>query len=174
MFGLGGSDFEGMRDWAKVVVENRLAFGIFFGAVGLYLDQEIEKANAGAGNEAARLIRRGRMKKPVPAREWFGSKSMELKMGQVRTCTLSLSGICDADLKPRASLIEADLESEENSAGDIRRERIAFVLESRLSGTVAYRAGPDGHPRPQEEFGAPEIAQTVVNGMLRGHFDSLQ
>jgi hypothetical protein len=155
------------------VVENRQEFAIFFGAVGLYLDQEIEKANAGIdkAGDGSKLIQRGRIKPPAPARAWFGNTLLELKFGAMRTCTLSLSGTLDRKLQPCASLIEAKLQSERRDQPNPAEENISFLLEKRLSGTKAYRVGPDGRPQPQMEFGAPEIAQTIVTGIVRGHFD---
>lgn len=172
MFGFGETDFENQRERAKNILENRQDFAIFFGAVGLYLDQEIEKANAGIGEEGdqAGLIRRGRIKKPAFARAFWDRTSLELNMGAVRTCTVSLSGPFDKQLKPSASVIEANLQSERGDHGNPAEERISFLLENRLSGTKAYRVGRDGRPLPQTEFGAAEIAETVVTGMMRGHF----
>lgn len=172
MFGFGEADFENQRERAKNVLENRQDFAIFFGAVGLYLDQEIERANAGIGEEGDQggLIRRGRMKKPAFARAYWDRTSFELNIGATRTCTLSLSGPFDKQLKPSASFIEASLQSQRGDRGNFAEEQVSFLLESRLSGAKAYRVGRDGRPQPQTEFGPAEIAETVVTGMVRGHF----
>jgi len=174
MFGWGAAEFEHLREQgriAKIVMENRRDFGIFFGALGIYLDERIAKANTQRGDGASELIRRGRLKEPTAARAWTGKTTIEMTMGTLRTCTLSLSGALDKTLKPCAPMIDAELESDAVDGGNRRRERISFVLEDRLSGTKGYRMGPDGRALAQKEFGAAEIAEVVVAGIVHGRFE---
>jgi hypothetical protein len=171
------SDFDSEN--YKRQAARRIGFPImFFKSVVNHLDQKINKVNEelrtqySGTSEAQKQI----------VRLTFGlGKRIELGFGQNLVCTVALT----ADY----SHIEAVITNEPDRPGSPTEQLSAFLLECNDTGgkmgccevggilkcaeeaVKAYRIDLEPLPYALHEVGAKEIAESVVEGMVRGRFD---
>lgn len=174
---MGDSDFDS-EDYKRQAAR-RIGFPIiFFKSVVNHLDQTINKVNeelrtryAGAGQDQKQIVRLT-----------FGlGRRIELGYGQMLTCTIALT----ADY----SHIEALITNESSRPGSPTEQLLAFLLECDETGgklgccevggilkcaetsVKAYKMDLEPLPYGLHEVGAKEIAEMVVEGIVRGRFD---
>ena len=99
-------------------------------------------------------------------------KRIELGFGKTLVCTIALTS--------DHSHIEAVLTNERDRPGSPTEQLMAFLLKNEETkatpehgdqGVRAYRIDLEPHPYGEHEVGKQEIAESVVAGIVRGHFD---
>ncbi len=143
--------FRRAHDWAESY-EN---FKLFFNAVGLWINQEIDIENSKLG--IARLV--GATKRPVK-KVGLSSPILEIKYGE-RTCLVSFNR--------RVPAIEANIEDTESSDLSERRET-RFRLDNQQSGARALMIESANGETAEKVAGPQEVAKAVVVGVVRGYF----
>ena len=131
-------------------------FTSLFNAVGLWINKAIDQANAKRNKE----VIAGATKR-AQSRRFLFDPTLEISVGEHRKCFVSL--------RMSASVIDAEIDDVE-SGGPIGKS-IRFRLENDSTGPKAFLID-SSDPRPKEnEIGPQQIAEMVVAGALRGHFD---
>ena len=149
---------------------------MFFRSVVDRLDKTIDKTN-----EEARQRYPGEFQRQI-VRLTFGlGKRLELGLGETVRCTFALT----AD----NSHIEAFIKNEAERSDSSGLQLLAILLKCEIPTDKLGLGGPEGFAKQAEaavkayrmdleplpyklhEIGPQEIAETVVSGVVRGHFD---
>jgi hypothetical protein len=143
---------------ARAAIENHQEFKLFFHAVELWVNQEIDVENAKRGKAqvsgATKIAGKSR---------FLGERSLEIRFGSQRGCFLSLN--------PLDSAIEAEIDGDQMESFELPSKReTRFRLENHESGAKAFMIGTVDGSTAETEMGPREIAQVVVAGVVRGYF----
>ena len=129
----------------------------FFKSVEINLGLEINSANP-------ELLKQGLLIGPSLSgivMKAHPNSIIELSFGYVSSCKV----ILDLD----ATQIRARLTGKPNDKGFIEEHELAYLLESGDSEVKAHKI--DLLPEMDKRFGAKEIAEVLVTGMIQGSFD---
>jgi hypothetical protein len=141
---------------AHAAMENYEGFKLFFKAVELWINQEIDIENARFGQAeicgATKAARAGL---------FAGEPLLEIQCGPRRTGFVRLNMLDD--------VIEVEIDDRETHPLPFRRDT-RFRLENQESGAKAFMIGTVDGSTAETEMGPREIAQVVVAGVVRGYF----
>lgn len=97
-----------------------------------------------------------------------GGISMDAKRFETQIrLTYGRAASCEVNFDQPHAMVQVDLILEQS--GPAVPQKVAFRIGKSSSGTVAGRILPD--QEPMGRFLAEEIAEIVVAGLIRGHFD---
>jgi hypothetical protein len=139
---------------AHAAMENYEEFKLFFKAVELWINQEIDIENARHGRAdicgGTRANRAGL---------FAGEPLLEIQFG-ARTGFVRLNMLDD--------VLEVEIDDREAEPLPLRRD-VRFRLENQ-SGAKAFMIESGNGETTEKEVGPRELAQTVVAGVVRGYF----
>jgi hypothetical protein len=137
------------------------AFKLFFNAVGLWLNREIDLINVNSGEASITGTTKRALVGKTGLRKLIAEPTFELVNESGRTGFVRLSLI--------EFVIEAEIDDPESIAVDEKRN-IRFRLENCETGAKAFKIETiEGLPQ-ETEFGPQELAKNVVAGVVRGYF----
>jgi len=150
------ADPEEYRKRLLAGIENYEEFKLFFNAVGLWINQEIDIEN----NRWAKAELVGATKAPVK-KAAFSNPLLEIRYGARRTCFVSFNRM--------SSTVEAEIEDTEPCERPGKRET-RFRLENQPAGAKAFVIDSENGSTAENEMGPRDVAKTVVAGAVRGYF----
>jgi hypothetical protein len=137
------------------MMEDYEGFKLFFKAVELWINQEIDIENSQLGINPIC----GAKSNPPERFPW--NSQLEINFGPNRICSVTLSSL--------GSAIEVEIHDEGPGEPQSRRQA-RFRLENLKSGVTAFMIDSANGEPAEREVGPKEIAQEVVAGVVRGHF----
>ncbi len=140
---------------AHAAMENYEEFKLFFKALELWINQEIDIENARLGRvEICGGTKANR------AGLFAGEPLLEIQFG-ARTGFVRLNMLDDA--------IEVEIDDHVPEPLRLRRD-VRFRLENQESGAKAFMIESGNGETTEKEVGPRDLAQTVVSGLVRGYF----
>ena len=154
MFGLFGDEMEKFERDAD-------EFKLFFNALGLWLNREIDKINSSSNVQSIEGVRRRALMGKAGVRKLLAEPTFELTTDGGRTEAVRLSLLTTA--------IEAEIEDSRSALADGDRS-LGFRLKNSKDGAKAFRVD-NKSGRPSEIGLQPEeVAKVLVEAAVRGHF----
>lgn len=136
-------------------------FILFFNAVGLWLNRDIDKVNSNSSVQAIEGVRRRVLMGKAGVRKLLTEPTFELTSDDGRAGAVRLSLLTSA--------IEAEIE-DSNSARTCGDRSLKFRLKNSQKGAKAFRLEKKGG-NPNETGLQPEdVARIVVEAVVRGYF----
>jgi hypothetical protein len=83
--------------------------------------------------------------------------------------TYGRTAICEVNYESSNSTIQVEMTGEPDPDGPAKTHTIAFRVSHSETGSVAQKIESDGEVLGK--FGAEEIAEVVIEGMIRGYFE---
>jgi hypothetical protein len=144
----------------KVAEKQKLATAseVFFSNIEISLGNEISKANPEL--EKHGILTGHKVGGIALAPKRFDS---QIRMTYGRTA------ICEVNYESANSTIQVEMTGEPDEHGPAKTHTIAFRVSHGKEGSVAQKVESDGEVLGK--FGAEEIAEVVIEGMIRGYFE---
>ena len=143
------------------VLRDRDEFTLFFNAIGLWLNQEIDTVNSNSGQHSIDGASRRALIGETGFRKLLTEPTFELRSNDGCTGFVRLSLL--------TSSIETEIDDPRPAHGNGDRT-LNFRMENTEKGAKAFRLEiKDGNPI-ETELQAQEVAKIVVDGVVRGYF----
>jgi hypothetical protein len=130
----------------------------FFDSVETHLSDEINKANE-------ELSKRGDPTFSRPQRPFKNEERIDIAYGTRSPCCKLILQTTDVEVGLSRIVVELFGDSEDEIG------RTEFVLEGEALDLKAYKSLVEGFPDHSVEVTSAEIAQQIVPGIIRGHFE---
>jgi len=136
-------------------------FTLFFNAVGLWLNREIDEVNSSSSAKSIEGVRKRALMGKAGVRKLLAEPVFELTTDAGRSGAVRLSLLTTA--------LEAEIEDSRFARAGVNRS-LRFRLKNSANGAKAFRVEANGG-NPNETGLQPEdVAKIVVEAMVRGYF----
>ncbi|HEY2466664.1 MAG TPA: hypothetical protein VGI45_02330 [Terracidiphilus sp.] len=136
-------------------------FTLFFNAVGLWLNREIDEVNSGWAEQSIEGVRRSALKGKTGVRKLLTEPTFELTANDGCTGFVRLSLLTSA--------IEVEIEDASSTQADGDR-RSNFRLKNTQKGAKAFCLEKKNENPIEAELQPEEVAKIVVAAVVRGYF----
>lgn len=161
-YGKIAAEEKAKQDAAALKVAEKLklatASEVFFSSIESSLANEISKANPA-------LEKHGVLTGHKTGGIAMAPKRFE---SQIRM-TYGRTAICEVNYESANSTIQVEMTGEPDESGPAKTHTVAFRVSHSESGSIAQKIESDGEVLGK--FGADEIAEVVIEGMIRGYFE---
>lgn len=134
-------------------------FTLFFNAVGLWLNREIDKVNSNSNRQAIEGVSRKALKGKTGVRKLLTEPTFELTTKDGRSGSVRLSLLTCA--------IEAEIGDARSTQTD---QSLGFRLENTQKGARAFGLEKKNGKSSGTELQPDEVAKIVVDAVVRGYF----
>jgi hypothetical protein len=135
------------------------ALNLFFKSIEISLGNEINDANP-------ELFKQGLL---VGDKIAGITKAEQIFETQI-TLRYGNSTLCEVSLDPDKSTVQVEMSGDADAHGMVVLQKLQFQISSSDSGMVGHKLGHKPGKVP-DEFGAKNIAEVVIKGIIRGYFE---